>query len=445
VEIAEFDYDGKRVLVLTVPPRPIGTALHYKGRYLMRSGGSLVPMTAERLQVIFAEAQPDFSGIARPDATLADLDPAAIERFRTLWHQESGNGQLLSLPPARLLADAELITCDGGVTIAALVLLGTYSALGRHLRLAEVIFEYRNSEASIAYQQRKEYRQGYLLYDNELWNQINLRNEVQPVREGMVIRQVPVFNEEVVREALLNAVCHRDYRNGESIFVRQYPRRLEVESPGGFPDNITPATILERQFRRNRLIADALEKAGLIERSSQGVDKMFRLMILESKPRPDYTGSDENRVLLRLSGEVQNPNFVNYLAKIEDQQGAPLDLYDLLLLDDIRQGKVHRADDRLRDLLRRGLVEKVGRARATRYVLPKETGGVSVQPPNREEMKSLLLRYLEQNERRGKLPEFQELLPGLSRKQVHTLLKQLREEGKVRFIGPHRTGHWEMI
>src|SRR3954453_13725581 len=118
---------------------------------------------------------------------------------------------------------------NGAVKMAALILLGTPAALGRFLAQAEVVFEYRSSEASIEYQQRLEYRKGYLLFDDELWGTINLSNEGQPVRDKTAIQQLPAFNEEVVREGLLNAICHRDYRLGESIFVRQYPGKLEIE------------------------------------------------------------------------------------------------------------------------------------------------------------------------------------------------------------------------
>src|SRR5262249_136758 len=155
----------------------VGTPLQYNGRYLMRSSESLVPMTPEQLQAIFAERQPDFSALVLSGATIDDLDPAGIERFRSLWHRKSGNGELLRLA-VPLLADAELIDHRGSVTVAALVLLGKEAAIRRHLAQAELIFEYRSKPSSIPYQQRKEYRQGYLLYDDELWNQINLRNEV---------------------------------------------------------------------------------------------------------------------------------------------------------------------------------------------------------------------------------------------------------------------------
>jgi hypothetical protein len=171
---------------------------------------------------------------------------------------------------------------------------------------------------------------------------------------------------------------------------------------------------------------------------------MFRLMLREGKRRPDYSGSDENLVLLCLHGEIQDPNYVTFLAKVERQQQGSLDLYDLLLLDDIRQGKVHRADDRVRRFLRLGVIEKVGRARATCYILSKHGESVPEQAPDRQARKTVLLSFLEQNERKGSLYEFQELLLDLSRKQIHSLLNELREEGKVVFVGPRRTGHWEM-
>ena len=82
-----------------------------------------------------------------------------------------------------ILEDAELLAGDK-VTHAAVVLLGTKRALGRRLAQAELVFEYRGSEASIPYQQRIEFRSGFLGYLDELWNTITLRNEVLQYREG---------------------------------------------------------------------------------------------------------------------------------------------------------------------------------------------------------------------------------------------------------------------
>ena len=97
------------------------------------------------------------------------------------------------------------------------------------------MFEYRSSEASVQFQQRKEFREGFFLFDDELWKTINLRNEMQHYQEGLFVWDIQTFNEKVVREAILNAVSHRDYRLHGSVFIRQYPKKIEIVSPGGFP------------------------------------------------------------------------------------------------------------------------------------------------------------------------------------------------------------------
>jgi predicted HTH transcriptional regulator len=75
-----------------------------------------------------------------------------------------------------------------------------------------VVFEYRSSDASIPYQQRLEFRQGFFWSLDELWTAINLRNDVQSTKTDSSVRQIPAFNERVVREAIPRAVTHRDYR-----------------------------------------------------------------------------------------------------------------------------------------------------------------------------------------------------------------------------------------
>ena len=97
---------------------------------------------------------------------------------------------------------------------------------------------------------------------------------------------LPTFAEVPVREALLNAVAHRDYRLGGSIFVRQFSKRLEVISPGGLPPGITPENIIDQQNPRNRRLAEALARCGLIERSGQGLNLMVESAVRQGKPCP---------------------------------------------------------------------------------------------------------------------------------------------------------------
>ena len=109
---------------------------------------------------MFDETGPDFS--AQPCAAhVADLSPEALADFRSRWARKAGNPRIAQQTDAQTLADAELMI-DGELTHAALILFGTRSALGRHLAQAEIVFEYRSSEASGPAQDRTGVPRGVL-------------------------------------------------------------------------------------------------------------------------------------------------------------------------------------------------------------------------------------------------------------------------------------------
>ena len=91
IEAEELAHPDGRVVVVTVPSRPLGVPIAMESAYWMRSGEDLAFMTPDMLRRIFDEAGPDFSAEICPKATLADLDPAAIEAFRNRWREASGN------------------------------------------------------------------------------------------------------------------------------------------------------------------------------------------------------------------------------------------------------------------------------------------------------------------------------------------------------------------
>ena len=136
IEAEEIAHPDGRVLAFTAPSRPIGVPVAVEGAYWMRAGEDLAPMTPDMLRRIFDEAVPDYSAEICRNATLADLDPAAIESLRSRWARHSGNKALAKRSVDKLLRDAELIL-PNGVTYAALILLGTRAALGRFLAQAE--------------------------------------------------------------------------------------------------------------------------------------------------------------------------------------------------------------------------------------------------------------------------------------------------------------------
>ncbi|MEX0829894.1 MAG: ATP-binding protein [Nitrospirales bacterium] len=452
IDVEAFQLPEGRVIVFQVPPRPIGMPIQHKGAYWMRSGESLVPMTPDQLKRIFEESGPDFSAEIANNATFADLDPIGITRFREMWKRKSGNSSLESATDAQLLTDAELLI-DGAVTYGALILFGSRKSLGRYLAQSEVVFEYRSGEASVPFQQRQEFREGFFLFDDELWKTINLRNELQHYQEGLFVWDIQTFNEKVFREAILNAVSHRDYRLHGSVFVRQYPKKIEIVSPGGFPPGITPDNILDRQSPRNRRIAEVFARCGLVERSGQGVNRMFEECIKESKPRPDFSETDDYQVSLTLKGEVQNPQFLRFLEHVTQQGLGSFTTQDLLVLDSIqREDPVpHFLKDRLTSLKNRGILEITGRGRGTKPILSRRfysflgKKGVYTRKRglDRETNKALLLQHIESYRKEGsRLQDLMQVLPQLTRDQVQKLLGQLKKEGRIHFKGKAIAVRW---
>jgi ATP-dependent DNA helicase RecG len=446
--------DG-RVLIVHVPGRLPGTAWQINGRYLKRAGDDLVAMGDTELRAIFAETGPDFSAQICAEASISDLDPSSIEILRRLWLRKSGNQELAILPDDRLLTDAELLV-DGRMTYAALILLGTHDALGRLLAQAEIIFEYRSNEAPGPAAARHEYRQGFLPILDDLWRLINLRNDLQHFQQGLFVWDIPTFNDRAIREALLNAVSHRDYRNGGSVFVRQYPRRIEIVSPGGFPPGITPTNILWQQNPRNRRIAEVLSKCGLVERAGQGFDFIVRECIRQSKPLPDLSLTDDHSVWLTLHGEIQDPDFLRFLEEVGAERTALFSTDDFLVVDLVNREMPipDNLKSRVEPLLEQGVIERLGRGRGARLLLSqrfhRHLGKAGVYTSKRgldhDTNKALLEKHLlNQRDVGAPLADLQQVLPAQPERAIQLLLQEMRKEGRVELRGQRRWARWFAI
>ena len=150
------------------------------------------------------------------------------------------------------------------------------------------------------------WREPFFKIHDEIWSVINARNLRIPFQEGFFQREIFAFSEKPVREALLNAVTHRDYTLGtRSIFINATPLEFVIESPGGFLPGITPENVLYKREWRNRCIAETFERAGLVERSGQGMDDIFETTIREGKGLPDLFESDDFSVRLKIPAQVK--------------------------------------------------------------------------------------------------------------------------------------------
>ena len=453
IPVEELYLTEGRVVIVHVPARLPGTAWQIDGQYFKRAGEALVGMPADELRAIFAETGPDFSAERCHGADMQALSPAAIALFRERWAKKSRDERKLTWTDTETLINAELMV-DGQLTYAALILFGTRAALGRWLAQAELVFEYRSSDASGPAADREEYREGFMLWQDALWAKINLRNDRQSYQEDFFRMDIPTFDERPVREGVLNAVAHRDYRLGGSVFVRQYPRRLEVVSPGGLPPGVTPANILDQQNPRNRRLAEALAKCGLIERSGQGMNLMFETAVRQSKPLPSFAGTSAHEVRLTLEGGVRDPAFVRFIERLGDEALKKFSTRDYLVLEYLHREHDVPAElkDRLPELIRMGAVEVMGHGKGTRYLLSEGlyaalgAKGTHTRKKglDRDTNKALLLKHLvKQGDGGAPLAELRQVLPALSEGAVQVLLKELRDDGHAMLEGRRRWARWK--
>ena len=328
-------------------------------------------------------------------------------------------------------------------------MLGTADACRRLLPQAEVIFEYRSSEAAVPAQHREAIRRGFLGTLNEVWELVNRRNDRQSYQDGLFRFEVLTFDEGSVREALLNALSHRDYHNPGSVFIRQYPRRLEIVSPGGFPPGITRENVLDRQLPRNRAIAEALEHCGLVERSGQGMNRIFEASIKQGKPLPDLDGTDAHQVRVSLRGELQHSAFVRFLEKLGRDRLDTFTTHDLLVLDLAYRGEKlpERLRSRVNHLVEVGALERFGRkiilSRGLYAALGKHATYTRRKGLDHDAQKSLLMQHILVNSAEGApLGDLVQVLPNVPELTVKRLLQELKREGRIRPTGQRRWARW---
>jgi ATP-dependent DNA helicase RecG len=459
IDVYEITTAAGRVLVFRSPPSPPGHPLDLDGRYLMRVGEQLTAMTGERLREILLRDRGDLSSEIVPGNPLDMLDHSLIRRFRGLAVARCRRrGDASALEQAATLessSDTEMLEnvyllVDGKVTWAALLMLGTERFLSRFLPQSELIFEYRSSDHSIDYQERRAYRRGFIGYMDDIWSDISKRNEIQAFQAGLIRHQIATFSERSVREAILNAVCHRSYVDQGSVLVRQFPRRLEVVSPGGFPAGVTPENILNMSRPRNRLLHEAMERCGLVERSGQGADLMFREAIKSAKPAPSFEGSDTHTVHLTLNGQVRDGGLLSVLEKIQERLQADIDLPDLRIVDAVYYNEAVPAElaSRVGRLVEQGIVERAARGRlvlARNLYAALGKRGVYTRRKGlaHEREKALLLQHIVENDAEGSpMRDLMEAMPALDRFAINSLLDELRSDGKVHTRGMRRAARW---
>lgn len=447
-------------------PKAVGEVATTSGVYLRRrlkhdGSPECVPMLphdrashATRFGLMDASAQP-VAG-----ARLEDFDPLERERLRQSVQQYGGDRVLLELDDEALDGVLGLTArqADGTrvPTLTGLLLLGREGALRQHVPTHEFAFQVLAREAVAL----NEFRRFPLLKALD-WLETNFR-PYNPEREllvGLFRVPVPKVDPGAFREAVANALIHRDYHRLGAVHVRLADDDLTISNPGGLVEGVTLANLLTTEPRpRNPTLADAMKRIGVVERSGRGVDTIYRGMLRFGRPEPDYRATDSNSVVLRLATVDADAAFLRLIVEEEGRRGSTLPIDSLIALAALREMKrlttealarrierdATQAKRTLEALVEAGLVQAHGATRGRTYTLApglylaagdkaaytRQIGFSSLQH------EQMVLNFARQHGRIRRADVMD--LCMLSEGQAKDLLKRLKAEGRLILEGAGR-------
>ena len=289
VDIEEVSHPDGRVLVFHIPSRPRGSAYHLEGKYLMRAGASVVPMSEDQLRRIFAEGGPDWleeytlSGLDAQEVVEL-LDTQAFFELLRLPYPTDRVGVLDRLKRERLVDEADgayAVRRLGGLLLAKR--LEDFPDLAR--KAARVVTYAGTSKLETRLDQIGE--KGYAVGFQGLVQFVMSQLPQNELVEDAIRRQVKLLPEIVVRELVANALIHQDLTiPGMSVMIELYSNRVEISNPG---EPVVPVErFIDGYQARNERLADMMRRMGICEEKSSGIDKVVQTAELYQLPAPDF-------------------------------------------------------------------------------------------------------------------------------------------------------------
>lgn len=127
----------------------------------------------------------------------------------------------------------------------------------------------------------------------DIWQNVPDWKESNEISDGLWRKNIPAYDEKVVREVLCNALVHRPYNTRGDIFIKLYPDRMEVTNPGLLPLGVTAQNILQKTVKRNTHLAKVFYDLHLMEAEGSGYDLMYERLLSAGKETPRVFEGDD--------------------------------------------------------------------------------------------------------------------------------------------------------
>lgn len=386
VTASTVDVGGKTVIVIEVP-KQTSLVSTTSGVYVRRAldvngDAQCLPMQPhDAIARLASIGQRDLSAMPVPDATSDDLNEIEIGRFRESV-RTIGDRTLAELSTEDLISALGFRTVDGDLVVGAVLMFGTEQALRRFVPTHEVAFQVLDQSSGV--QANRIQRIPLVRAMTELSSAIAPFNLEEEVEHGLLRVGLPRYSDVAIRETIANALVHRNYGLMGQVRVAIENDVLSVTSPGAFPDGITIHNLLSVPPKpRNPLLADAFKRAGLVERTGRGINRVFAGQLELGRPAPDYSRSTNDWVEVRMRSGPADQELAAFIASVRSRNAGMVDLRFLQVLHEVRQERritsdrtaevlqvsVDEARAELNKLVEQGLLEARGERKGRSYHL----------------------------------------------------------------------------
>lgn len=466
-EVHTVRLDEGDLIVVDVPKsnRVVGTT---QGLYVRRAmGGDGQPMCVpyHAHQMLAGEIDrgaTDFATLPASGATWDDLDPLEFERLRRLVIESGGRAdQVLASLSDREIARALGTGSDGGdVSVGSLLLFGRPDAVKHYVPTHEAAFQVlRGLDVEV----NEFFTYPLFRLADEMFTRFRARNSEEEIQAGLFRLAVPAYSETAFREALANALTHRDYTRRGAVHVQWTEDHMEIANPGGLPEGVRLDNLLVAlPHPRSPVLTDAFKRAGLVERTGRGINRMFAEQLRVGRPAPDYGRTTEQQVVAVLPGGPANLAMTRWIHE-QDQEQRPLNLPELQVLSELlterraTTGELARLTQRtesevraqLARMVENGWIEARGERKGRTWhlsapvyrALESSAGYVRVRGFDRLQQEQMVLAFVDGHGRitRGQTAELCALAP----EQATRLLRRLVEQGQLVRHGQRKSSYYQ--
>ena len=455
LEIYELSMHKCRIIAFQIPPAIRGIPTTWQGAAYARAHESLCSLPMNKVDLIRSQIGMDWSKEIVKEASVEDLDPAAVKKARELFSKrQSDRGKAQEI--LSKLSDVEVlnkagITIKGKITRTALLLLGkSESAYFFDGFIPRITWTLYNADNSVkAYEH---FDMPMLLAVDKVYNKI--RNEKYRYIAGqqtLFPDEVNQYEPELIKEIINNCIAHQDYRMRGKINVEEFEDKLVFINEGAFiPETIE--TALEPGYKppyyRNVFLCNAMVNLYMIDTNSMGIPMMYQIQRDKCFPLPTYDLSIANRVRVTVYGKILDKNYTQLL-----HADTELNMRMVFLLDKVQKQEVISKES-FKLLKRQGLVEGRYPNIFVSFKVADLVGQKAAYIRNRgledDICKQLIVKALEamgEASKREIMEVLENALPevldeGQKSKKVSNLLQAMKKEGLVAAEGKTRHAKW---